>query len=122
MRVKVTTPVDDHNGAVGNVLITQGVGYADTETHAAELAYCRANGYTITEVGDPVDEVEGSDEGETAGEADESGVEDQMPRRNGSAEAWRAYAVAHGVDADEAEQLTRDQLVERFTSIEETES
>lgn len=134
MRVRINTPVEDHNGAVGDVLITQGVGYADTEAHAAELAYCRANGYTVTEVEPPavvslrhtredlgftaeqIAEMEAEDAADTA----ESG--DKMPRRSGSTEAWRIYAVAHGVPADEAEQLSRDQLVERFTSSEENEA
>jgi hypothetical protein len=130
-RVKITTPVEDHNGAVGNVLITQGVGYADTETHAAELVYCRANGYTITEIEAP--EVVSlrhtrEDLGFTAEQIAEMEAEDKddqdadgdkPPRRNGSAEAWRAYAIEHGLSAEEAEALTRDQLVERFTSTEE---
>lgn len=110
MRVRINTPVEDHNGAVGNVLITQGVGYADSDAHAAELAYCRANGYTITEL-----EATAPPEPQVPAEA-------PKPRKSGSAEAWRAYAVEHGMPAEEAEQSTRDQLVERFTSTEETES
>jgi hypothetical protein len=109
-RIRITTPVEDHNGAVGKVFITQGVGFADTEVHAAEIAYCRANGYTITEL-----------EPEPEAEADDDSDGDKLPRRNASAEAWRAYAVAHGMSADEAEESTRDQLVERFTSTEETD-
>lgn len=112
MRVRINTPVEDHNGAVGDVLITQGVGYADTEIHAAELAYCRANGYNVTEV-----------EPEPGPKpASETQDEVPMPRKSGSAEAWRAYAVAHGIPAEEAEQLSRDLLVERFTTTEDDPS
>lgn len=110
MRVKITTPVADHNGAVGNITITQGAGYADTEVHAAEIAYCRANGYTVTGL-----EPEGAPTPAAPAEV-------PMPRKSASAEAWRAYAVEHGVPAEEADSLTRDQLVERFTSSEENEA
>lgn len=110
MRLKITTPVEDHNGAVGAVLITHGVGYADSEAHASEIAYCRRNGYTVTEI-----------EAAPAPEPEEP-AEAPMPRKSGSAEAWRTYAVEHGLSAEEAEALTRDQLVERFTSTEENEA
>lgn len=114
-RVRITTPVEDHNGAVGNVFITQGVAFADTEVHAAEIAYCRANGYTITELEASPPAVEPDDDLD-----DDEPAADKTPRRNGAVQAWRDYAVAHGMTADEAESLTRDQLVERFTSNEET--
>ena len=81
-RVRITTPVEDHNGAVGNVFITQGVGFADTDVHAAELAYCRANGYTVTEV-------EAGAEAEPELAEQEPGAEgdgDKPPRRNGSSQ------------------------------------
>lgn len=121
-RVKISTPVTDHSGVVGNVYITDGVAYADTVQHAAEIAYCRANGYTVEDLDAPeaveLEEVETDDEAED----DEQPGDDRLPRRNGSAEAWRAYAVTHGMTADEAEALTRDQLVERFTSTEESDS
>ncbi|GAA0738748.1 hypothetical protein GCM10010199_62130 [Dactylosporangium roseum] len=96
------------------MVITQGVGFADTEVHAAEIAYCRRNGYTVTELEDVEPVTEPADNVEEPAEV-------PMPRRSGSAEAWRAYAVAHGVSAEEANELSRDQLVERFTS-EESES
>ena len=134
-RVRITTPVEDHNGAVGKVFITQGVGFADTEVHAAEIAYCRANGYAITELEPaPVTSLRQTrhDLGFTPEQIAEMEAEDaeeraetdggKPPRRNGSVQAWRDYATAHGMSAEEAESLTRDQLVERFTSTEETES
>lgn len=117
-RVRITTPVADHSGVVGNVFITDGVAHADTDLHAAEIAYCRRNGYTVEEL---PDEPAGDSADEEFADEEQPG-EDKPPRRNGSVQAWRAYAVAHGLTADEAEQLTRDQLVERFASTEETDS
>lgn len=115
-RVRITTPVPDHSGVVGNVFITDGVGHADSVVHAAEIAYCRRNGYTVEELpGEANPEVAAEIEATNSDDTEPAGGE-ATPRRNGSAEAWRAYAVAHGMSADEAEQLTRDQLVERFTS------
>lgn len=126
-RVRITTPVPDHNGAVGNVTITQGVGFADTEAHVAEIAYCRANGYTVEDAEAVELRQTREDLGFTAVDIAEMEAEDQtpevpMPRRNGSVEAWRAYAVSRLMPAEEAESLTRDQLVERFTSTEESEA
>lgn len=117
MRIKIETPVTDHTGLVGHVAITDGVGIADSDTNAAELAYCHRSGYTLTvaETGEPYDPT-------AAVAAPADPAEQPMPRRSGSAEAWRAYAIAHGVAPEEAETLSRDQLVERFTSTEETES
>ena len=40
---------------------------------------------------------------------------DQMPAKSASTEAWRSYAVRNGLTSDEAEALTRDELVAQFT-------
>lgn len=124
-RVRITTPVPDHSGVVGAVFITDGVAFADTEVHAAEIAYCIRNGYTVEDVEDVQLRRDREELGFTPAEIAEmeaDDVEDRLPRRNGSAEAWRAYAIAHGIPAGEANELTRDQLVERFASTEETEA
>ncbi len=127
--LKITTPVPDYTGTCGAVTFEQGVGYADEDAHAAEIAYMRANGYTV--------EGDDSEQAPTPAAATEPATEpaaesiagppaaappadDKMPARNGSADAWRAYAIAHGMDPDEAAELSRDQLVERFASKEET--
>lgn len=106
----VTTPVPGFTGDVGAVRFTEGVALIDDETDAAALAYCRGAGYTI-------DEPSGAAEPA----ADEAPA-DEQPRKSASTEAWRTWAVEHGgMDADEASDLSRDQLVERFTtSTEET--
>lgn len=114
--VKVTTPVPDYSGSVGGVHFSGGVGYADPDTHAAELDYFRARGYGVDEepaaaVEEPVDvdEVDGE-------------VLEPRPAGNASTETWRTWAVDHGgMSAEEAGALSRDQLVERFAET-ETES
>lgn len=39
---------------------------------------------------------------------------DEAPAKNASAEAWRAHAVAHGMDPDEAKGASRADLIARF--------
>lgn len=67
------------------------------------VAYFRSQGYGVEEI-EP-------DEPEPAEEPDD---EPKAPARSASKADWAAYAIAQGVDADEAEKLTRDQLAERF--------
>lgn len=101
----VTTPVPGFTGDVGSVHFADGVALIDDETDAAALAYCRAAGYTVEAPADP--EPEGA----------------EVPKKSASTEAWRTWAVEHGgMEADEAATLSRDQLVERFTSTEETQA
>lgn len=106
----VTTPVPGFTGDVGTVRFTDGVALIDDETDAAALNYCRSAGYTV----------EASDEPEP--EPDKAQVDKaEQPKKSASTEAWRTWAVEHGgMEADEADALSRDQLVERFTSTEET--
>jgi hypothetical protein len=107
----VTTPVPGFTGDVGSVHFADGVALVDGDADAAALAYCRAAGYTVE---DSTDE-----QPEPDVEPDEA--DDEQPKRSASTEAWRTWAVEHGgMEADEAATLSRDQLVERFTSIEET--
>src|SRR4051794_12534589 len=100
----VTTPVAGFTGDVGTVRFTGGVALIDDETDAAALNYCRSAGYTVESPAGP------------EAEADEA----EQPKRSASTEAWRTWAVDYGgMKADEAAELSRDQLVERFTSTEE---
>lgn len=102
----VTTPVPGFTGDVGKVRFTDGVALIDDETDAAALAYCRAAGYTVEDPTGP----------EPEPEADPA----EQPKKSASTEAWRTWAVERGgMQADEAATLSRDQLVERFTSTEE---
>lgn len=100
--VVIRTPVPDYTGSVGAVVFTQGRAVADTEAHAAEIAYCQARGYFVGEASE-VEAVEAV--GDNAA----------LPRKSASAADWREYAVANGMSADEAATMSRDQLVERFT-------
>lgn len=111
----VTTVVPGFTGDVGTVHFADGVALVDDEKDAATLAYCRSAGYTVEE---PASVEEAVDEAEEP--LDELG--DEQPKKSASTDAWRTWAVDHGgMTADEAATLSRDQLVERFTtSTEET--
>lgn len=104
----VKTPVADFSGALGGVMFADGRAVVDDQTHPAELAYCQAR-YVV----EPYVETEDDTEPQEAAE--------QMPRKSASKADWLAYAIAQGVDADEAEALNRDQLVELFTTPKEIE-
>lgn len=110
-RFRITTPVPGASGEVGGVVFAHGVAEVDDQTHPAVVAYCRGAGYGVEPIDEPA---------EVEAEPDEDdGV--QPPKKSASTDIWRAWAVEHGgMPADEAETLSRDQLVERFTSTEET--
>lgn len=72
------------------------------------VAYFRAQGYGVEEI--DVDEPPA---------AEEENDEPKPPARSASKADWVAYAVTQGVDADEADKLTRDQLAERFLDTKE---
>lgn len=105
---RVSSPVPGYTDRVGAVDFVDGVALIDDETDAATLKYCRGAGYGVVEVADEplVDEV----------------VEVEQPKKSASTEVWRTWAVEHGgMSAEDAEELSRDQLVEWFTtSTEET--
>jgi hypothetical protein len=118
----VTTPEPGYVGQVGSVVFVDGAATVDEVTYAAELAYFRDRGYGVEPVdgGEP-ESVEVEDEAQV--EDEEPDVEaDAPPKKSASAAAWRAYAVTHGMSAEEADEFTRDQLVERFVVTEETAS
>jgi len=102
-QVKVTTPVPGYTGSVGGVHFVGGEALVDEE--AAEMTYLRNAGYHIGEPDSP----------------DVADVEPEpMPRKNASLEAWRNWAVNHGgMPAEEAGELSRDELVARFAEVEE---
>ncbi len=111
-QLTIRTPVPGHNGSVGALAFVNGRAVADEDVHASEIAYCRARGYLFGEPDEPTPT-------EEEPPADTGGSD--LPRRNASADAWRTYAVAHGMSAEEAATLSRDQLAERFTSSKEDE-
>lgn len=104
--VKIATPVPDYSGSVGGIRFDHGRAEVDEDRFAAEVAYCRARGYTVTDLA-------------PAGE-EPSGEGAELPKKSASTDVWRAYAVEHGMTADEANALSRDQLAERFTTTKES--
>ncbi len=40
---------------------------------------------------------------------------DELPKGNASLQEWQAYALAHGLTAEELEPLTRDQIRDHFS-------
>ena len=103
---KVSTPAPGYAGMVGSVQFADGVAVMDSDSHAAELAYVTAAGYTVEPVG--------VDEPAVVEDVDGDGVVETLPKKSASAEEWRKFATAHGVPQDEADSLSRDQLVARF--------
>lgn len=121
-KYKVSTPVAGFTGTSAGTHFHDGHAVVD---EGPALRYFRSAGYNVEAIEEPatadqtsVAEVES--EAEAEGEALEGEPPaDALPKKSASTETWREYATAHGMDADEADQLSRDQLVERFTNTEE---
>jgi hypothetical protein len=108
--VKVSTPVPDYSGSVGGVHFANGQALVDDEAHAAEVGYFRRSGYTVEDAAEAAPAVEDDPEEPPA----------PKPAKNATTEAWRGWAVEHGgMPVEEADALSRDQLVERFADFEE---
>jgi hypothetical protein len=105
-RVEITTPEAGHTGRLGGITFADGRAVVDADAFPAEVAYCEARGYTVVAV--EADDLAPAD-------VDGDGVVDELPKRSASTEAWRAFAVEHGMTAEDAEAMTRDQLVEHYT-------
>jgi hypothetical protein len=103
---RVTTPVPGFTGTSAGVNFTDG---AAEVGEGPALAYFRAAGYGIEDLAEPEPEPEPEPTADPAAQ----------PRKSASTEAWRTWAVDHGgLSADEANELSRDQLVERFATEE----
>ncbi|MFE3452388.1 hypothetical protein ACFXJ8_26040 [Nonomuraea sp. NPDC059194] len=100
MRYQITTPEPEFRGEIAGVVFADGVGVTD---NAAALAYFSRKGYGVHPIEDAAQAVE---------------EQDSAPRKSASKAAWVAYAVSQGMAEADAEELTRDQLVERFASDE----
>lgn len=109
-KYRITTPVPGYTGVSVGVNFTKGVAELEAPEHDQQdpmsraLAYFRAQGYGVEEI-EP-------DEPEAADVVEDD--EPKAPARSASKADWLAYAIAQGMDADEADKLTRDQLAERF--------
>lgn len=125
-RFLVQTPEPDHTGLVGNVYFQGGVAEVDDVVHAAELGYMRAAGYHIQAVGsagaDEMIEAAGLAVDEPAPDepiAGATGPEVVKPKKAAAVGDWRAYAQSQGMSAEDADAMTKNQLVERFADSEE---
>lgn len=107
-RVEITTPVPGHTGALGGITFVNGRAVVNADAFPAEVAYCRARDYTVVELDAPADDLPAAD-------VDGDGAVDDLPKRSASTEVWRTFAVEHGMPAEQADALTRDQLVEHYT-------
>ena len=110
----VRTPVEGFSGDVAGVTFVDGeaVGFADpvpsTEDqararYASAMAYFRRHGYIIEATAPPV------------AAADPEEQAPQPPARNASTAIWVAYAISAGMDPDEAEATSRDDLADRYS-------
>jgi hypothetical protein len=108
-RYRVTTPVADYSGALGDLVFTRGEAIANDEDHAAELAYAEARGYGIEPYDEPAAVEDPADEPDPDG----------MPRKSASTEAWRQYATGVGdLTEEQIADMSRDQLVAHYASKE----
>lgn len=109
-RFKIETPVRGVTTDIGPAHFQQGVAEVDDTTPGVPgvLAYCRQNGYTITDL-TPLDEDQAD------GVGDDDGDPLTPPPGNARVGVWRAHVVALGngrVTADQIAGFSRDQLKE----------
>lgn len=143
-RYRVTTPVPDFVGLVGNCMFHAGRYMGPVEE--GPLAYFRAQGYGVDELdadgnavvrdedGEVVRVVELDERGDVVsaeGDAPESPeaappvgetppeVSNKVPAKSASKADWIAYAETQGMPLGEAEGYTRDELAVRFAPVKE---
>ncbi len=111
MSYRITAPVADFRGTVAGVEFVDGQATTDNE---AALAYFRRHGYRV-------EDAAGDVEADTVEDVDEDQEQEQAeaPAQSASKAEWVAYATAHPDEArrlsvEDAEQLTKAELVERF--------
>lgn len=118
-KFRITTPVVGFTGISAGVNFTNGVAELDIPEdrpedqlryNARSLAYFRSQGYGVEELDEQAPDPEPSSEPNDS---------DKPPARSASKADWVTYAITQGVDADEADKLTRDQLAERFLDTKE---
>lgn len=108
MRFTITTPVRGFRGEVAGVAFIDSRAEVDEDANARAIAYFRRKGYGV----EPIAE-RGTAHSEPAPGDDSAG---EMPRKSASKSAWVAYAVSQDVPEGDADNLTRDQLVELFAT------
>lgn len=108
-RITARRPVTEK---IVGVAFADGEAELNSDTQAAALAYFQRHGYGVEQLDDagPVAAAAGA----PAGPEQPPGPPEQ-PKKSASADVWRAYAVAQGMPSDQAEQMTRDELVATYT-------
>jgi hypothetical protein len=96
-RFTVTAPVASFNGDVADLVFRDGKATADSVTDARALAYCRRHGYRV-------EPVEGSPDVDR----------DTRPKTTDNKPDWVAYALTQGAVEDEAEAMTKAELVAKY--------
>lgn len=115
-KCRITTPVAGFTGVSVGVNFTDGVAEIDVPEDDKQhpmyraVSYFLAQGYGVEEINEEARAPESSSEPDAS---------DKPPARSASKADWLAYAITQGVDADEADKLTRDQLAERFLDTKE---
>lgn len=106
-RYRVTTPVPDFTGVVGNCAFSNGA--YEGPVQAGPLAYFQGAGYTVEQLDVPAEEPA----------AEPAVVEDggspeppPLPAKSANKPEWVAAAVARGIDPANAEAATKEQLIE----------
>lgn len=97
------TPVKGFSGP-GVAGLMFDAGYAETDDPAV-IAYARRHGYTVEDEDEPPHPPPSGDTGPD---------DTERPARSASKAEWVAYAVAQGADQDDAEQSTKDALIEQY--------
>jgi len=115
-RYRITTPVEDFTGTVGELDFSKGV--YEGEVPVGPLSYFEQAGYGVEEIdADPA-------EVEVEAESEDPPVLPVVapPAKSASKADWVTYAVdEHQADQAEAEKLTREQLVAAYGTSKEEE-
>jgi hypothetical protein len=99
----VTAPEQGYSGDVAGAVFVDGSATVP-ESSTAALTYFRRRGYTVEPVGAQV------------AQSEPEATSDARPKKSASKGAWVAYTVAQGLDEAEANEHTRDELVELFAN------
>ncbi|MCW2900307.1 MAG: hypothetical protein JWO67_2572 [Streptosporangiaceae bacterium] len=125
MRYRITTPEPGWTGQIGTVNFADGAAECEADADAAALYYFRQAGYGVEEVAEPspAERIAALRAELAALEAQEpdvivdvngDGVSETLPKKSASADAWRAFAVKYGMSQEEADGLSRDDLIARY--------
>lgn len=117
----ITAPEPRFNGEVAGLVFRAGKAAAETPADQAAVTYCLRRGYTVTAVdaeGEALPEGEQPEPATPDVEDDGLEVADeaQVPRPNVNAAKsdWVAYAVFRGASEEDANNATKNELIELY--------